>query len=181
MNARLRSRSRGSRRTCAARSSREAGANVPSQEPCDPLVMLGPHRPHFSRPAVESVDVIAIVGLDQVDRLVDIILGSRSTADVDFPGCRVRRDRDRIVVGPPRMRRVTEPLSFEYELGVPGDVEVREAGMAISAERLAPGMLPEVLTTDGWSVYVTADRLTVPLIVRNWRRGDWLKPMGLGG
>ena len=48
------------------------------------------------------------VGLSQVDRFIELVRDDRPTLDVDFPGCRVIRDGDRIVVGPPRVRQ-TEP------------------------------------------------------------------------
>ena len=120
-------------------------------------------------------------GFSQVDRFVDLIRGERMKLDVDFPGCRVSRDGDRIVVGPPRVRQTEPAPGFEYQLSIPGEVEVPEAGMALSAEYSALGALPEGLTADGRSVYVSGAHLTDPLIVRNWRSGDWLKPMGLGG
>ena len=53
--------------------------------------------------------------------------------------------------------------------------------MALTAERSGPGALPKGLRADSDSVYVSAACLTEPLIVRSWRPGDWLKPMGLGG
>ena len=60
-------------------------------------------------------------------------------------------------------------------------VDVPEAGLAITAERSGPAALPKGLTADSRSVYVSASRLTEPLIVRSWLPGDGLKPMGIGG
>ena len=120
-------------------------------------------------------------GLSQVDRFVDLVRDERPKRDVDFPGCRVTRDGDWIVVGPPRPRRTQAAPAYEYQLEIPGEVEVPEAGMAIAAERSGPGALPKGLRADSDSAYVSAACLTEPLIVRSWRPGDWLKPMGLGG
>jgi len=121
------------------------------------------------------------VGLSQVDRFIELVRDDRPKLDVDFPGCRVIRVGDRIVIGPPRARQTEPAPGYAYELKIPGEVNIPEAGMALTAERSGPAALPEGLTANSRSVYVSASRLTEPLIVRSWRPGDWLKPMGLGG
>ena len=121
------------------------------------------------------------VGLSHVDRFLELARDDRTKFDVDFPGCRVIRVEDRIVIGPPRARQAEPVPDYAYELRIPGEVDVPEAGMVLTAERSGPAALPKGLTADSRSVYVSASRLAEPLIVRSWRPGDWLKPMGLGG
>ena len=141
-----------------------------------PAAMAG----RLAKHALEQV-AGTTAGFHQVERFLQLVVDERREAVVDFPGCRVSLEGDRVVVGPPRARKASPPVRFEYRLRIPGEVEVPEAGMAVSAARLAAGTPVEGLTAAGPCVYVKAEDVTSPLIVRSWQNGDRLKPLGLGG
>ncbi len=122
------------------------------------------------------------VGFDHVERFLALAVGSGG-GGADFPGCRVERRGPLLVVRPARRRGAprgaVEP--FRYELRVPGRVRVPEAGLEIAAEEAASGALSGRLAARGDTVAVAARDLSPPLVVRSWRPGDALRPLGLGG
>jgi len=67
---------------------------------------------------------------------------------------------------------------FEYALPVPGKIKVPELGQIVSAT--LSGSVPK-LTARGQTVAVSSERIASPLTVRNWRPGDVIRPLGLGG
>ena len=123
------------------------------------------------------------VGFDHVERFLALAgaVGSPG-GGADFPGCRVERRGPLLIVRPARPRgaprRAAEP--FRYELRVPGRARVPEAGLEISAEPAA-GAPSGRLAARGDTVAVAARDLSPPLVVRSWRPGDALRPLGLRG
>ena len=120
---------------------------------------------------------------DHVERLLWLAAGTGPPRAVDLPGCLVRCQNEQVEIGPPRPRHPRTVLGpgFAYPLQIPGEVVVPEAGVAVSAERVA-GRAPETtLSARGGAVYVDAAGLREPLTVRSWHPGDALRPLGLGG
>ena len=122
-------------------------------------------------------------GFDQVERLLALARGDRPRSDVDLPGCRATRVGGRITIAPPRPRRVMRASGsgFSYQLEVPGEVEVPEAGVAVAVERVRGRMHTAGLTAGARSVYVDESGLSGRLVVRSWRAGDAFRPLGLHG
>lgn len=121
------------------------------------------------------------VGFDHVERFRQLADADGTVpATADFPGCRVERHGTALRLtrrtGRPAPDAVSE--GFEYRLEVPGEVEVAEAGLGITAERCER---PVRLVARGVVVALPAARITSPLTVRSWRPGDVLRPLGLGG
>ena len=133
--------------------------------------------------ALEQVAQRAI-GFGHIERFLRLAeQPERDLAEADFPGCRVERRPGQLLIGAPR-RRVTDRVAagFTYRLMIPGEVDVPEAGMAISAQRVSGTDVPRSgLTARGDTVTVEGEQVTAPLIVRNWRPGDAIRPLGLGG
>lgn len=121
------------------------------------------------------------VGFDHVERLRRLAdAGGNAPASADFPGCRVERHGSTL-----RLRRRfgrSAPQvaggGFEYPLTVPGEVEIAEAGLRMTAER---GRRPVRLVARGDVVAVPAARISPPLTVRSRRPGDVFRPLGLRG
>ena len=67
---------------------------------------------------------------------------------------------------------------FEYTLSVPGEIKVPELGEVVSA---TPSDCVPELSARGRTVAVSSKRIVLPLTVRNWRYGDVIRPLGLGG
>ena len=136
-----------------------------------------------AKSALEQVAQRAI-GFDHIERFLGLARQSGlDRAEADFPGCRVERRDGRLLIGAPR-RRMTDGAAaeFTYRLTIPGEVDVPEAGLVISAQRVSGTKVPAArLTARGGTVTVAGEQLTAPLIVRNWRPGDAVRPLGLGG
>ena len=58
---------------------------------------------------------------------------------------------------------------------------MREAGLTVSATCASVAANVSVLAARGTTVAVAARDLSDPLIVRSWRPGDVIRPLGLGG
>ena len=122
------------------------------------------------------------MSFNQTHRLLSLIrTPCRSDFSEDFPGSRLTRNSDRTRLvrwqgrGEGRKSVVSE---FEYALPVPGKIKVPELGQIVSAT--LSGSVPK-LTARGQTVAVSSERIASPLTVRNWRPGDVIRPLGLGG
>jgi tRNA(Ile)-lysidine synthase len=121
-----------------------------------------------------------------VDALWEYV-ASGATGPLDLPGQRAERVGGRVVLSRRAGRRAVRPgaLAFEYRLDVPGRVNVPEAGCEILAETTAlkgPGAAADLLLSrTGAVAVVDAGRVEEPLVVRNRRPGDLVRPLGLAG
>jgi tRNA(Ile)-lysidine synthase len=145
------------------------------------------------RNAQRVVSGAAFMSFDAVDAVLAFAV-SNAVGPIDLPGHRVNRRGDAIVLtksvgrrsGGASNRAMPRPIEFTYELGVPGFVRVDEASCAISAdlEVLSAG---ESVATRWWlasrgdQAVIEAAHLRAPLVVRNRRRGDSFRPLGLAG
>lgn len=122
------------------------------------------------------------ISFDQINRLLSLIRAScRSNCTADFPGSRLIRspDRTQLIRWQGRGKgRKSEVSEFEYALPVPGEIKIRELGEIVSAT--SSDRIPK-LSARGRTVAVSSERIVLPLTVRNWRPGDVMRPLGLGG
>jgi tRNA(Ile)-lysidine synthase len=111
---------------------------------------------------------------------------------VDFPGQRVQRIGPAIVltgrVDGARGRPSGEASNlFRFPLSIPGEVALRDAGWALTVERLASDAVGErtsAAVSNGTGkdvVLVRGDICRGSLAVRNRRPGDRFRPVGLVG
>lgn len=119
-----------------------------------------------------------------VERVLDI--ARWAAAPFDAPGQRVERLDDTVVLtGRPAgaAGRPSNPDGqanlFRYQLSIPGEVRVPEAGCVVSAE-VAERADPEVLTAGHGVAVIRLDKSMGSFAVRNRRPGDRFKPFGLG-
>jgi len=99
--------------------------------------------------------------------------GDASRKELALPmGWKLVREAEELVFVTPDLREPAPPHDYEYELPVPGQVAVYEAGSAIEARHVPaeaqPGYNPDHL--------LDAESLPGPLKVRNWRPGDKFWP-----
>ncbi len=123
------------------------------------------------------------VGFDHVDRL-RAALGSEAAGAMDLPGQRAVWTEGRLTLTRRRGRRAADSTTrspFRYELSIPGEARVPEAGLAITAQAAASSASGDRLAGRGDTAVVAARGLTAPLVVRNRRPGDAFRPLGLGG
>ena len=96
----------------------------------------------------------------------------KSGKELSLPlGWKVARQQDELLFVTPDLR-AARSQDYEYPLGIPGRIEVTEAGFEIEAKRVpadaVAGYNPDQL--------LDADSLPGPLRVRNWRAGDRFWP-----
>lgn len=123
-------------------------------------------------------------GFDQVRRILSLA-GRGEPGPVDLPGVCAQRHGRTIRLRPAaagtRVRHAEE-VGFRYQLAVPGEVAVPEAGCAITAEAGAAIALTSMtLRREGDIAVVAADDLDRSLVVRSRRPGDRFRPLGLAG
>jgi tRNA(Ile)-lysidine synthase len=124
------------------------------------------------------------VGFEDVERFLKIVREPKRDQGVDFFNCRVERDGDCVIIKKPKPRVVAlkSEGGFSYQLAVPGEVHVPEAGLVISAVHAsADNPVSEVLSARGNTVAVSAGPLSDQLVVRSWKPGDIVRPLGLNG
>ena len=126
-----------------------------------------------------------VVGFNDVERFLDLARKPhRDRVEADFPGCRVARDADRLRVTRPRPRQTGAGAGagFAYPLAIPGEVHVPEAGLVISASCTSADDRPTgAISARGSTVAIAAGLVSNGLVVRSWRPGDVVRPLGLGG
>jgi tRNA(Ile)-lysidine synthase len=72
----------------------------------------------------------------------------------------------------PDLRETALPRNYEYELQVPGRIDVYEAGASIAVRRIPADGEPEYNSDH----LLDAESVPGPLRVRNWRPGDRFWP-----
>lgn len=139
--------------------------------------------------ALTSLAGERFVGFDHVEALRHLAAHQsvRPKSSLDLPGQRaVRSAGGKIILTAGRQHADNSRLSpFVYRLPIPGQVEVLEAGVVISAVRQESALAdPSVSAAMPGSVSraVVADALLGDMLaVRNRKPGDVFRPLGLGG
>jgi tRNA(Ile)-lysidine synthase len=78
-----------------------------------------------------------------------------------------------------RSNRVMKSLCYSYELTIGGELKIAEAGITIRSEYVAPPL--SRLPQDLMEAVFDATELAPGLTVRNYRRGDRFRPLGMVG
>ena len=96
-----------------------------------------------------------------------------SSKELSLPrGWKLIREPEELVFLTPDLREPAPPHDYEYQLTIPGETAVYEAGSSISAQRIPadeePRYNPDHL--------LDAESMPGPLRVRNWRPGDRFWP-----
>lgn len=117
-----------------------------------------------------------------IESLLDLVTAGSTGQKLDLPGGL----RATVEYGALRLERRAERNAqaggthpFEYPLPVPGKLDL-PGGFSLEAELLP---FPSQLSPGpaGDEALLDYDRLALPLVVRNRRPGDRLRPLGLGG
>jgi tRNA(Ile)-lysidine synthase len=120
--------------------------------------------------------------LRHVDALIGLVVGG-----LDLPGVAAQIEGNGRVLtlsaapkgGSRRVARIPASNVFRYSLSIPGEVEVPESGVVISAEVLDAGVSD--VEAGGGAVRIDAEAIRAGLAVRNRKPGDRFRPVGLGG
>jgi tRNA(Ile)-lysidine synthase len=111
--------------------------------------------------------IIDLVRCSQVGAVIHLPLELRAIKEYNFFVLRKGVSDGKVCIPP-----------FIYELNIPGEIFVKEIGMMLSAQRV-PEMNKGLCSP--WHVYIDADSISPPLIIRNRLKGDKFNPLGMKG
>ncbi len=157
---------------------REVGAQRPGEVgvACAPFALLPKAlQRRLLRAAVARLKGDELdIELERVEALVGLAVSGRTGATVELPGgVRGERTYGEIVlslVPPPKAA-----VAREWSLPVPGEVVLRELGIALTAARSRARRTP----SSPMSALLDAHDIALPLTVRTRRRGDRFTPFGM--
>jgi tRNA(Ile)-lysidine synthase len=112
------------------------------------------------------------VSFDQIESMRALLAAGKSGKRVELPGgMEVVREFDFLVVRP----KAPAPTDYEYKLKIPGSVHIPEVGKLFTAEIIGS----EGREAAGHKVFVDGDSIGPYVRIRNWKPGDYYRPVGL--
>jgi tRNA(Ile)-lysidine synthase len=115
---------------------------------------------------------------DHVEALLGLIADGPPQSRLSIPGgWEVIREYETLRLA--KAAGKSKPRCYAYSLVIDGELALPEAGMTIDCRRLS--IPPAELPKDHWEAVFDRTALTEPLVVRNFRRGDRLRPLGMAG
>ncbi|MFQ5839869.1 MAG: tRNA lysidine(34) synthetase TilS [Candidatus Methylomirabilales bacterium] len=106
-----------------------------------------------------------------------LLRGARGAGRLTLPGgLEARWDREQVTVGRERPGEAVPPT----EVPVPGTIEIRALRVRVQTV-VVPGGLRAAPILELGRALLPWGRLCPPLVLRSWRPGDRLSPLGLGG
>ena len=130
-----------------------------------------------ARKALSAAAPDRFIGFQHIDDLLELARTGGEGAALTLPGVTARRQGDRIVIGSVTERPFSN--SFRFPLSIPGEVAV--PGWALSAAWLDGAAEVKTPPARGNVAMVAAHLVRGALAVRNRRRGDVFRPLGMGG
>jgi len=112
------------------------------------------------------------VSFDQIEQIRRLLEEGKSGKLVEIPGAiGVAREFNRLVFH----HRLSGQPDYEYRLQIPGLVRIPESGKVFRAEIVES----EMGKTHDNRVFVDADSIGPYVRIRNWKPGDYYRPVGL--
>ncbi|OLB35335.1 MAG: tRNA lysidine(34) synthetase TilS [Acidobacteria bacterium 13_2_20CM_57_17] len=123
------------------------------------------------------------LGANHVEAVLELARSGQSGNSISLPGgVEVRKDRDALVFqAVENAARASESTPHEYEYKIDlagGDAEVRVAELGCVFRLRVIDWPPKRGETSTDGAVLDRDRLRFPMVLRNWRPGDRLRPMG---
>jgi len=128
------------------------------------------------RTVAGSLRQISLAHIEAIKRLAS---SERPQARVTLPdGLLVRRVYDRLIFS-----KGGSPPADSYCIFIEriGTFHIDALGWALTLEEMEPGGSPQNLEVVPWTASFDADRIAFPLLLRNFRPGDRLVPLGMKG
>jgi tRNA(Ile)-lysidine synthase len=119
------------------------------------------------------------IGFDHIQRFLALVRGDAEAGRLSLPGVQAQRRGSRVVLARERQEPFTN--SFEFPLSIPGEVTLAGSGWTISAVAVNPPVSEGVSSGPSATSVLVKVEPGVALTVRSRRRGDRLRPAGLGG
>ena len=112
------------------------------------------------------------VSFDRIEDVRTLLEDRKSGKIVEIPGgIEVAREFNRLVF----RRKLTVRADYEYQLKIPGSIHIPELGKVFRAEIVDS----EWCETPGHRVFVDGDSIGSCVKIRNWKPGDYYRPVGL--
>jgi len=112
------------------------------------------------------------VSFDHIESIRALLEPGKSGKVVEIPGgLVVAREFGRLVFREPAAGLV----DYEYELKIPGEIHIPELGKVFRAEIVEA----EANDSLGFRVFVDAESIGPYVRIRNWKPGDYYRPVGL--
>ena len=124
------------------------------------------------------------LGANHVEAVLELARSGQSGSSISLPsGVEVRKDRDALVfqavenAGGRALQ--SAPRKYEYKIDLAeSDIEVRVAELGCVFRLRVIDWPPKRGETSTDGAVLDRDRLRFPMVLRNWRPGDRLRPMG---
>jgi len=124
------------------------------------------------------------LGANHVEAVLELARSGQSGSSISLPGgVEVRKDRDALVfqavenAGGRALQ--SAPRKYEYKIDLAcGDAELRVAELGCVFRLRVIDWPPKRGETSRDGAVLDRDRLRFPMVLRNWRPGDRLRPMG---
>jgi tRNA(Ile)-lysidine synthase len=129
------------------------------------------------------------IGYKHVSAALALARGSHGSASLDLPGgVLLRREYHTLIFSRlldrpdvPAGRRIAVNPNYRYPVNVPGQVEVKEAGLSINFQFADKPDQALISTPGAHLAYLDYGAIHPPLVIRNVIPGDWLQPLGMTG
>jgi tRNA(Ile)-lysidine synthase len=111
------------------------------------------------------------VSFDQIESLRVLLEDGKSGKRIALPhGVEVAREFGKLAF----RHEFGPPAEYEYDLKIPGSVHIRELGKIFRAD-----VVGEAENAPGERVFVDASSIGPYVRIRNWKPGDYYRPVGL--
>jgi len=111
------------------------------------------------------------VSFDQIESLRALLEDGKSGKRIAIPhGVEVAREFGKLAF----RQEFRPPADYEYDLKIPGSVHIRELGRIFRAD-----IVGEAENAPGERVFVDASSIGPYVRIRNWKPGDYYRPVGL--
>ena len=125
-----------------------------------------------------------------IDAVVRLLENRRAYGNLDLPDrVRVQRRKDLLLISKEKKAlrdlclksAADETPAYEYMLDKPGTVFITEIDAQVKLSEIRSVDRPDFSRTGHQAGFFDMDRLSFPLIIRNFRPGDRFKPLGMTG
>ena len=118
------------------------------------------------------------VNVRHIKAINQLAIGKKPQAFINLPNSiTVRKVYDSLVFSPAKDKRAE---GFCYLFDGPGRFSLAALGRSISLKEVGKAALSDIGASP-WTAFLNADRLSYPLMIRNFRPGDKFVPFGMRG
>ncbi len=125
-----------------------------------------------------------------IDAVIRLLESRRAYGTLDLPDqVRVKRRKDVLLISKEKKALrdldlksdADETPAYEYIIDMPGKIFIPEIDAQVKLSEMRPENRPDFSCTGHQAGFFDMDRLSFPLIIRNFRPGDRFKPLGMSG